>query len=111
MDGVRLLIVQSHWILIRHKTYVLLLLVVGKHHGEPVPQGKVLPREVEALAAFVGPDRANARPDLLALLVFACGLTVIEDIGWCVWHRNAVSATPFSVGDWQGVSTRRSDAS
>jgi hypothetical protein len=34
---------------------------------------------------------------------------VVEDIAWSVWHRNVVSATAFSVGDWQGVSTRRGD--
>ncbi len=85
--------------------YVLLLLVVGQHHGEPVPQGKILPCEVKAFAALGGPDRANARPDFLAHLVFARGLAVVEDVGWSVWHRNVMSDTAFSVGDWQDIST------
>src|SRR6266436_2533204 len=109
MDGVRLLIVQSRWILVRHEAYVLLLLVVRKHHGHTIPKREVLPSEVKTLAALVGPDRADARPDFLAGLVFARGLAVIEDIRWCVWHRNPISATAFSVGDWQDVSTRRGD--
>ena len=71
--------------------YVLLLLVVGKHHRDAVPKGKVLPCEVKSLAALVGPDRADARPDFLALLVFARGLAVVEDIGWSVWHGKVVS--------------------
>ena len=83
-----------------------IILIIRQHHGEPVPQGKVIPREVKAFAALVRPDRADARPDLLTLFVFARIPAVIEDIRWCVWHRNAVSATAFSVGDWQGVSTR-----
>jgi hypothetical protein len=80
--------------------YVLLLLVVRKHHGEPVSQGEILPREVKALAALVGPDRADARPDFLALLVFTRGLAVVEDVCWGVRHRNEVSVTTSSVGDW-----------
>src|SRR5439155_18504981 len=89
-----------------HETYVLLLLVVRQHHRDPIPQGKILPREVKPLAALVGPDRADARPDLLALLVFTCGLAVIENICRCVCHRIGISNTAFSVGDWQCVSTR-----
>ena len=84
---------------------VLLLLVERQHHGEPLPKGEILPREVKALAALVGPDRADARPDFLALLVFACGFAVVEDIGWSVRHGNAISNTAFSVGDWRRVST------
>ena len=67
---------------------VLLLLVERQHHGEPLPKGEILPREVKALAALVGPDRADARPDFLASSVFACSLAVVEDIRWGVWHRN-----------------------
>jgi len=55
-----------------------------KHHGDPVFQGKILPGEVKPLAALVGPGSADARPDFLALLVFARGPAVVEDIGWCV---------------------------
>src|SRR6266705_3072819 len=98
---------RSGWILIRHEMCVLLLLVVRKHHSEPVSQGKILPREVKPLAALVGPDRADARPDFLALLVFARGLAMVENIRWCVRHKNAVSDTAFSVGDWEDVSIRR----
>ena len=86
MDGVRLLIVQSRWILIRYEVYVLLLLVVGKHHGDPIPKGEILPREVKPFAALVGPDCADARPDFLATLVFAGGLAVVDEMGRCVWH-------------------------
>jgi len=77
-----------------------------KHHSEAVPQGEVIPGEVKSLPAFVRPDRADARPDLLAVLVFTRVPAVVEDIRWCVWHRNAVSVTAFSIRDWQGVSTR-----
>jgi hypothetical protein len=38
--------------------------------------------------AFVRPDRADARPDFLTVLVFARVPAVVEDIRWCVWHRN-----------------------
>src|SRR5438093_9876164 len=46
------------------------------------------------------PNLANARPDFLALLVFARGFAVVEEIRWCVCHRNTVSDTAFSVGDY-----------
>jgi len=85
------------------------LLLKRKHHGKTVSQGEVIPGEVKPLAALVRPDRANARPDFLAVLVFASVPAVVEDIRWCVWHRNAVTATAFSVGDWQGVSTHGDD--
>jgi hypothetical protein len=39
---------------------------------------------VEVLAALVGPDRANGRPDCLALLGLARGIAVGEAIRWCV---------------------------
>jgi len=64
------------------------LLVIRQHHGEAVSKGEVIPREVKPLAALVGPDRADARPDLLAVLVFARVPAVVEDIRWGVWHRN-----------------------
>ena len=80
------------------------LLLKRKHHGKTVSQGKVIPGEVKAVAAFVRPDRADARPNLLTIPIFARIPAVIEDIGWCVWHRNVVNVTTFSVGDWQGAS-------
>ena len=43
---------------------------------------------MKPLAAFVRPDCADARPDFLALLVFARVPAVVEDIRWGVWHRN-----------------------
>ena len=89
--------------------YVLLLLIVRKHHGDTVPKGKILHRDIKPVAAFVGPGRANARPVFLTGLVFARGLAMVEDIAWSVWHRNVVSATAFSVGDWQEVSMRGDD--
>jgi hypothetical protein len=36
---------------------------------------------------------------------------VVEDIRWCVWHKNTISTTAFSVGDWQGVSTQDTERS
>src|SRR5439155_5804977 len=45
------------------------ILIKRKHHGEAVPQGEVIPGEVKPLPALVRPDRADARPDFLALLV------------------------------------------
>jgi hypothetical protein len=30
----------------------------------------------------------EARPDFLTVLIFACVPAMIEDIRWCVWHRN-----------------------
>ena len=56
------------------------LLVKRQHHGETIPQGQVIPRKIKALAALVGPDRADARPDLPTLFVFARVPAVVEDI-------------------------------
>jgi hypothetical protein len=64
------------------------LLIIRKHHGEAVPQGQVIPREVKPFAALVGPDCADARLGLLPVLVFAYIPTVVEDIRWCVRHGN-----------------------
>ncbi len=64
------------------------VIIVRQHHGEAVPQGEVIPREVKPLAALIRPDRADARPDFLAGLIFARGPAVVEDICWGVWHRN-----------------------
>ena len=83
------------------------ILVKRQHHGNPVPQGQILPREIKSFTALVGPGRAHARPDFFADLDFARGLTVVENMAWSVWHRNAFSATASSIGDWQGMSTRR----
>jgi hypothetical protein len=41
---------------------------------------EVIPREVKPFAALAGPDRADACPDLLALLVFARGPAMVENI-------------------------------
>ena len=41
----------------------------------PSPMGDF--GDVKVLAALVGPGYANAHPDFLALLVFACGLAVV----------------------------------
>jgi hypothetical protein len=38
------------------------------------------PREVKPLPALVRPDRANARPDFLALLIFARVPAVVQHI-------------------------------
>ena len=65
---------------------ILLMLVIRKHHGDTIPERKIVPSDIKPFAALIGPDRADARPDLLAVLVFARGLAVVEDIGWRVWH-------------------------
>ena len=70
----------------------------GKPHGDTVPKGQILPREVKPLAALVGPDRTDACPDFLAGLVFARGLAVSEERGWSVRRTHAVRETAFSVG-------------
>ena len=97
-------------VLCHRRHNLTLIFIIRQHHGEAVSQGEVIPREVKPLAALVGPDRADARPDFLTIFVFARVPAVVEDIRWCVWHRNEVSATAFSVGDWQGMSTQGSDA-
>jgi hypothetical protein len=80
------------------------LLVKREHHGDSVSKGQVIPRKVESVVAFVRPDRADARPDLLPVLVFARVPAVVEDIGWGVRHRGKIIDTVSSVGDWQGAS-------
>jgi len=62
------------------------VLVKREHHGEAVSQGQVVPRKVKALTVFVGPDRADTRPDFLAVLVFARVPAMVEDICWCIRH-------------------------
>src|SRR2546430_9101944 len=64
------------------------LLVQREHHRDPVPQGNVISRDVESVAAFVRPGRANARPDLLPVLVFAGIPAVIE--GACMATVEAI---------------------
>lgn len=83
-----------------------MLLVVGQHHRDPVPQGEVFPGDIESLAIFVRPDRADAGPDFLALLVFARGLAVVDEVRRGVRHRNAVRDTASSVRDWHDMSTQ-----
>ena len=85
------------------------LLVKRQHHSDAISQRQVIPRDVKALAALVGPDCADARPDFLPGFVFARGFAMVENIGWSVWHRNAFSTTASSVGDWQRVSTLGGD--
>ena len=86
-------------VLNRRRCDLSIVFLKRQHHGHTVTQGEVIPGNIKPLAALVGPDRADARPDLLPVLVFARAPTVVEDICWCVRHRNAVSATAFSV--WQ----------
>ena len=57
---------------------------------------------VEYIAAFVGPDRADAGPDFLALLVFARAFAVVEDIRWGVWHRNMISDSTLKLSSTTG---------
>ena len=66
---------------------VLLLLVIGKHHGEAISQGKVIPGKVKPFPTLVRPDCADARPDFLTVFVFARVPAMVEDIRWRVWHR------------------------
>jgi hypothetical protein len=68
--------------------YFATLLVIRHHHGEPIPKREVIPCEVKAFAALIRPGRADAGPILLAILVFARVLAVIEDVRWCVRHRH-----------------------
>ena len=75
-------------LLYHRRGYLSTVLIKRKHHGVTIPKGELIPGEVKPLAALVGPDRANARPDLLAVLVFARVPAVVEDIRWCIWHRN-----------------------
>ena len=63
-------------------------LVKRQHHGHTITQRQIIPGEVKPFPAFVRPDRTNARPDLLPVLVFASVPAVVEDICWGVWHRN-----------------------
>ena len=73
-----------------------MLLIVGQHHGDAVTKRQVFPCNVKSLSAVARPGRADARPDFFAALVFACGLTVVDEVGRSVWHRNnVVSATAF----------------
>jgi hypothetical protein len=87
------------------------LFVKWEHHRDPVTQGQVIPREVKPLPALVRPGRADARPDLLAVLVFARVPAVVEDICWCVRHRSEVIDTVCSVWHRQGTSIHRAQRS
>ena len=62
------------------------LLVKRQHHSDPVPQGKVIPGDVETFSAFVRPGCADARPDFLTGFVFTRVPAVVENIRWGVWH-------------------------
>jgi hypothetical protein len=75
-------------LLVGNELEVIVLLVVGQHHRDPVPQGEVFPGDIESLAIFVRPDRADAGPDFLTALVLARVPAVVEDIRWGVWHGN-----------------------
>ena len=61
-------------------------LIIGQHDGDAINKRLVLQGDGGALPALVGPDRANARPDFLAALVFAGGLAVVDEMSRCVWH-------------------------
>ena len=98
--------VRHKLVLDRRRRYLTSLLVKRKHHGEPIPQGEVIPGDVKPLAALIGPSHADARPDFLPLLIFTRASAVVAYIRWCVRHGNVVSDTAFSVGNWQRVSTR-----
>ena len=74
------------WLLVWDDLDVIVLLIVGQHDSNPIDKRLVFQGDGGALPAFVGPDRADARPDFLATLVFACGLAVVDKMGRCVWH-------------------------
>src|SRR5262249_22678184 len=77
----------SRGLLIRNELVAVVpLLVGGQHHGDAAPKRKIVPRDVKTLSVLVRPRRTDAGPDFLAGLVFPCGLAVVEDIGWRVWH-------------------------
>jgi len=52
---------------------------------------------VKAVTACVGPDRAEACPGLLTILVSASMPAVVEEVRWCVGHRNVSEGYDFSV--------------
>jgi hypothetical protein len=57
---------------------------------------------------FVRADRADARPALLTLFVFALVPAVVENTGWGVWHRNIDSCSCLSCRGLAGcVNTGR----
>ena len=60
------------------------LLIVGQHDGDAISKGLVFQGDGKSIAALDRPGRTYARPDFLAILVFAHGLAVVEDIGRCV---------------------------
>ena len=62
------------------------LLIVGQHDGDAIGKGLVFQRDGKSVAALDRPGRTNARPDFLAVLVFAHGLAVVDNVGRCVWH-------------------------
>ena len=72
----------SRGLLVRDDLDIIVLLIVGQHHGDTVPKRDILPGDVEALSVLARPDSADAGPDFLAGLVFA----VIEEVGWGIWH-------------------------
>jgi hypothetical protein len=47
----------------------------------------------KALAALIRLDCADTHPVFLIDLVFACGLTAVEERAWCVRHRHVVRDT------------------
>src|SRR5437773_9785498 len=71
----------SRRLLIRDDLEVIVPLIVGQHHGDTVSKGEVLPGDVKPIAALARPRSADAGPDFLAGLVFACGLAVVDEVG------------------------------
>src|SRR5262252_3064406 len=89
----------------------IIFFIIRKHHGDAVPEGEVLGCNVEPDAAFVRPDCADRRPDFLPLLVFASIPTMVEDVRWCVWHKNVRECYCLQCRGLAGrVNTRRSQA-
>ena len=70
----------SRRLLVKDDLEAIVPLLIGQHRRNTVSQREILPRDVEALPALVRPGRADASPDFLASLVFACGLAVVEDM-------------------------------
>ena len=53
--------------------------------------------KVKAVTALIGPDRADAYPDLLPIRVSARVPLVGEEVRWCVWHSNVREGYDFYV--------------
>ena len=74
-------VMLQHKLTLDHRRgHLSTLLIIRQHHSDTITQGQVIPGDVKPLAALVGPDRADACPDFLTVLVFARVPAVVEDV-------------------------------